>query len=78
MMIWKREINANLIAVTMPTAWGRGKGLLGSFQDPVTFLPQNGAPYDPPANAPPAYPVISGGATTAERKEARALHIIED
>ena len=78
MMIWKRKINANLIAVTMPIAWGRGKGLLGSFQEPVTFLARNGAPYNPPANAPPAYPVIQAGATTAEREEARALHKIED
>ena len=77
MMIWKREINANLIAVTMPLAWGQGKGLLGSFQDPAAFLARNGNAYNPPATAPPAYPEIVAGATTAEREEARALHKID-
>ena len=77
MMNWKREINANLIAVKMPIAWGRGKGLLGSFQDPPTFIARNGNAYNPPPNAPPGYPVIVAGATTAEREEARALHKID-
>ena len=44
----------------------------------MTFLAQNGVSYNPPVNVPPAYPVIPGGATTAKRKEARALHKIED
>ena len=77
-MVWKRKIYVNLIAVCMPIAWGRGKGVLGSFQDHATFLAQNGAPYNPPANAPPAYPDIPGRATTAKREEARTLHKIED
>ena len=69
----RKQINANLIAVTMPDDWGRGKGLLGEIQDDAVFLTRNGAAYNPPPAAPPSYPVMGPGATTAQREEARAV-----
>ena len=74
---WKKEMSSNLISVTMPTDWGRGKGLLGELQDAAVFTARNGAAYNPPAAAPPAYPAILPGATTAQREQARAEHAIE-
>ena len=69
---WHKEMASNLIAVRMPTDWGRGKGLLGELQDPAIFTARNGAAYNPPAAAPPSYPTIIAGASTAEREQARA------
>jgi hypothetical protein len=77
MKIWKRELSSNLISVRMPTDWGRNKGLLGELQDPAVFLARNGAAYNPPVAALPAYPAIIVGATTAEREQARAEHAID-
>jgi hypothetical protein len=48
------------------------KGHLGELHDPATFLARNGAPYAPPAAAPPAYPDIPAGAPTAAREQLRA------
>ena len=71
---WKKEMSSNLISVSMPADWGRGKGLLGELQDAAIFLARNGAAYNPPAAAPPAYPVIPNGATTSQREELRATN----
>lgn len=68
----RKQINANLISVTMPDDWGRGKGLLGEIQDAAVFLARNGAAYNPPPAAPPSYPVMVAHATTAQREQARA------
>ena len=74
---WKNQMNANLIAVKTPRAWGRGKGHLGLLQDPVVFLARNGVTYDPPAAAPLPYPVIPPNATTAPREELRATNKVD-
>ena len=74
---WKKEMSANLIAVKTPNEWGRSKGLLGMFQDNAIFIARNGAAYNPP-DAPPLYPVIAAGSTTAEREQARAEHKINE
>ena len=66
----EKELGANLIAV--PCSWGIGKGHLGELQDAATFLARNGAPYTPPAAAPPAYPDIPPGTTSAIRERLRA------
>ena len=66
MKIWRKEMSSNLIAVRIPTDWRRNKGLLGELQDPPIFLARNGAAYNPPLVAPPAYPTIIAGATTAQ------------
>eukprot|EP00970_Alexandrium_tamarense_P011559 scaffold2534_cov176-Alexandrium_tamarense.AAC.1 len=66
----EKELAANLIAV--PCSWGVNKGHLGELHDPATFLARNGAPYAPPATAPPAYPDMPAGATTAAREQLRA------
>ena len=70
MKTWHKEMSSNLIAVRMPTDWGRDKGLLGELQDPLIFLARNGAAYNPPAAAPPTHPVIVAGATTVQREQA--------
>ena len=77
MKTWHKEMSSNLISVRMPTDWGRDKGLLGKLQDPLIFLARNGNAYNPPAAAPPTYQVIVGGATTAQREQARAKHATE-
>ena len=77
MKIWRKEMSSNLIAVRMPTDWGRNKGLLGELQDPPIFLARNGAAYNPPLVAPPPYPIIIAGATTAQREQARAEHAVD-
>ena len=77
MKTWHKEMSSNLIAVRMPTTWGRDKGLLGELQDPLIFLARNGDAYNPPADAPPTYPEIVVGATAAEREQARAEHAAE-
>ena len=69
---WKKEMSTNLIKVTTPDDWGRGKGLLGELQDPALFAARNGAAYNPPAAAPPIYPVIPPGSTAQRREELRA------
>jgi hypothetical protein len=66
----EKELAANLIAVPCP--WGVNKGHLGELHNPATFLARNGAPYAPPAVAPPAYPDMPAGATTAAREQLRA------
>lgn len=48
---------------------------LGSKQGIIGRITRS--PYNPPLAAPPAYPVIVAGATTAEREQARAEHAIE-
>ena len=69
-------MSSNLLAVEMPQEWGRGKGLLGELQDAAVFTARNGAAYNPPLAAPPAYPNILPNATTAQREQARAEHAI--
>ena len=66
--IWRRQLNADLIAIETPLVWGQGKGHLGLLQDPVVFLARNGAAYAPPATGPILYPIMPAGATTAERE----------
>ena len=39
--LMKKEMSANLIDVKNLFDWGRGKGLLGTFQDPLIFNAQN-------------------------------------
>ncbi len=63
----KCKLTANLMAVPCP--WGHNKGHLDLLQDPVLYLQSNVAAFTIPAAAPPAYPVIVAGATTAEHKE---------
>ena len=41
---------------------------VGALQDPVIFLARNSAAYNPPAAAPPSYPVIPGGTITSEHE----------
>ena len=74
---WKKQMNANLIAVKTPQTWGRGKGHLGLLQDPVVFHAINGAAYNPPNVAPLPYPLIPQGAPTAARKELRATNEVQ-
>jgi hypothetical protein len=59
----------------VPCPWGHSKGHLGLLQDPVLYLQCNSAAFTIPAAAPPAYPVIVAGTTTAEREEQRANNI---
>ena len=68
----EKECDANLIAVACP--WGVGQGYLGDLLPAAIFQARYGAPYTPPAAAPPAYPVIPPGATTAIREELRATN----
>ena len=68
----EKELAANLIAVACP--WGVGRGYLGELLPAAIFQARYGAPYTPPAAAPPAYPVIPPGATTALREELRATN----
>ena len=70
----EKELGANLIAVACP--FGHGKGHLGILQPDAIFFQRNGAHFVPPANAPPAYPVIPPGSTTAEREQLRAENTI--
>jgi hypothetical protein len=65
----ERKLTNNLMAV--PCSWGN-KGHLGLFQNPILYQQHNSAAFTIPAAAPPAYPVIVAGATTAEREEQRA------
>jgi hypothetical protein len=58
-----------------PCPWGHNKGHLGLLQDPVFYLQCNGAAFTIPAAAPPAYPVIVAGATTAKHEEQYANNI---
>ena len=69
---WKKEMQSNLLKVSMPDNWGRGKGLIGELQDPAVFIARNGAAYNPPPAAPPNYPVIPPGSTTQQREQLRA------
>ena len=73
---WKKEMSINLLKVTLPQDWGRGKGLLGELQDPAVFLARNGAAYNPPPAAPQIYPVIPAGSTTSQREQLRAENSI--
>ena len=66
----EKELGANLIAI--PCTWRVNKGHLRELQDPATFLTCNGTECTPPEAAPPAYPIIPPGATTAERERLRA------
>ena len=70
---WKKQMNANLIAVKTPQAWGRGKGHLGLLQDPVVFLAQNGAAYDPPRARPLSRWAGSPGTAAVPAGEGRTL-----
>ena len=65
-------MGANLIAVPCP--WGHQKGHLGLLQPAALYLQRNGAAFTLPAAAPPSYPVIPQGSTTAERKQLRAAN----
>ncbi len=77
MKLWKKEQFANLLAVKMPTDWGRGKGMLGELQDPATFIINNGAAYNPPPAAPDDVPNIPNGTPTIERERIRSQHEID-
>lgn len=68
----EKEMGSNLIAVACP--FGHGKGHLGILQPDAIFFQRNGAHFVPPNNAPPNYPVIPAGATTAEREQLRATN----
>ena len=72
MKVWKKEMNANLIAVETPLIWGRGKGMLGELQDDIIFVARNGNPYNPPNAAPAEYPNIPVGASVTERERLKA------
>jgi hypothetical protein len=69
----ERKLTTNLMAVPCP--WGHNKGHLGLLQDLVLYLQCNSAAFTIPVAAPPAYPVIVAGATTAEREEQHANNI---
>jgi hypothetical protein len=64
--------SANLMAISCP--YGHSKGHLGLLQDPAFYLACNGEVFNIPQIEPPAYPVISAGATTAKREELRATN----
>ena len=68
----EKELAANLIAVHCP--WGHGRGYLGELLPAALFQARYGAAYVPPIAAPPAYPVIPQGASTAQREELRATN----
>ena len=69
----EKEVGANnLIAVPCP--WGHQKGHLGLLQLAALYLQRNGAAFTLPAAAPPSYPVIPQGSTTAEREQLRAAN----
>ncbi len=61
--------------MAIPSPWGHNKGHLGLLQDLVLYLQHNGAAFTIPAAAPPAYPIIVDGATTAKLKEQHANNI---
>jgi hypothetical protein len=63
----KHKLTANLMVIPCP--WGHNKDHLGLLQDPVLYLQHNGAAFMTLAAAPPAYPVIVAGATTAKCEE---------
>jgi hypothetical protein len=67
-----RELTTNLMAVSCP--WGHEKGHVGLLQDPAIYLARNEALFDIPAAKPPAYPVVSAGATAPQREELRATN----
>jgi ribosomal protein S10 len=68
----EKELASNLIAVDCP--WGINRGYLGELLPAAIFQVRYGAAYTPPAAAPPAYPVIPPGATTAAQEELRATN----
>jgi hypothetical protein len=70
---FESKLTTNLMVVLCP--WGHTKGHLGLLQDPVLYLQCNGAAFTIPAAAPPAYPIIVAGATTAKRNEHHANNI---
>ena len=74
MRTWFKKICTNLIAVETPQYWGRGKGYLCMLQAPAVFHGRSGDFYNPPPNAPPAYPNILPGAITAERERLQPEH----
>ena len=66
----ENELAANLMAIPCP--WGHNKGHLGLLQDPAIYLKQNGAPFNTPVNAPPAYPAdLAGNAAAGIHEAAR-------
>ena len=67
MRTWFKQICKNLNSVETPQDWGIGKGHLGVLQAPAVFHARNGDFFNPPPNAPPAYPNIFPGANTAKR-----------
>ena len=68
----EKELAANLIAVESP--WGLGRGYLGELLPTAIYAARYGAAYTPPAAAPPAYPAIPPGATTALREQLKATN----
>jgi hypothetical protein len=60
-------LTTNLMVVPCP--WGHSKGHLGLLQDPVLYLQRNNAAFTISAAAPPGYPIIVAGATTAKHEE---------
>ncbi len=61
------KLSANLMAIYCP--WGHSKGQLDLLQDPAIYLACNREAFNIPHIEPPAYPVISAGAMTANPKE---------
>ena len=74
MQTWFKQICTNLIAVKTSQDWGKGKVHLGMLQAPAIFHARNGDFYNPPPNAPPAYPNILPGANTDKCERLRAEH----
>ena len=74
MRTWFKQICTNLIAFETPQDWGRVKGFLVMLQAPAVFHSLNGDFYNPPPNAPPAYPNILPGANTADHERLQAKH----
>ena len=74
MHTWFNQICTDLITVETPQDCGRGKGHLGMLQAPAVFHARNGDFYNPPPNAPTAYPNTLPRANTAKRERLRAKH----
>jgi hypothetical protein len=66
------KLPANLMAIFCPL--GHSKGHIGLLQDPSIYLACNGEAFNIPNIEPPAYPVISAGATTANQEGLRATN----
>ncbi|HSN24444.1 MAG TPA: hypothetical protein VLS45_09830, partial [Methylomicrobium sp.] len=68
----ERELAANLIAVDC--SWGINRGHLGELLPAAIFIARYGAPYIPPAAAPPTYPIVPHGTTAAGHEALKATN----